>query len=906
MRSRDQAKYRLERFRMGAFVLLFPLIGAACNQSPTGALFDPGFALLGPARFSVYWSDPGVSPETAVDKKIDMQLVKLIDAAEKSVDLAVYNLDRQVIIDAMINARERGVLTRMVGDVDESPTSGYQQVLRYGRVPFSLGNSDAIQHNKFAVVDGKYVFMGTGNYSNSDLDRNNNNFMAIESDTLAADYKTEFEQMFYGRYGARKLPFTSNHSHRVNLTPVEVYFSPYAGEEAVRRMISLVDGAQREVQFIIFAFTHDELTSALIRAAKRGVMVRGVHDYTFVKGTSEEAPRLFSAGRYSPFGPFNREDGNENTAVPGVRSHGGKLHAKTLIIDGSVVCTGSFNWSNNAVNNNDENMMVVYSPFVAAELQKQWDGVWAVSKPVTDQIDHPSGDTANPGDLVISEVMWAGSYTGATFDANDDWIELYNTTNHTIDVSHWILTWEETEFTHYPMPDEFTWYEPGVNTRHLSLGRLTIPSHSYFLLKGATGAISTYDNKISGSKNFSLSSASMHLRLYDLTMTLIDEAGDGGPPFAGKLDSFGARTFSMERIFSGGVALPGTRPGSWYTSNGNNCNGAVTGSCPSGSTLQGTGQIQETYRTGTIGTPNYSGNGSSTIASPSTATGGANNYGNIPVEAYATGSTTAVVKFRWSLLSAPTFGADIASTGCANNVGAITAALDPSDSSKVILTTPAQTAGLRYCVRPTSSPADVVGGTVLANSSIAFDGYGNAQAQLQIYRVYPSQSSGKDVVILQALTSGRVYGLGLYLYDFSSQYPILLYKFQDFNISAGHYIMVTMNNSCDVPCTVASATPEDRRIITANPTPNNVVSLNESSNPTSGGCMGLACNNTWELFSSFGGLATSDGIIFVGASADITAAVPQDVMCYSNRDGDVSPGLMTGGFRDLLKIPQAY
>jgi phosphatidylserine/phosphatidylglycerophosphate/cardiolipin synthase-like enzyme len=337
---------------------------------------DPGF-LFGTALLKIFWSDPGISRETAVDKGIDREWVEFINRAQSTLDLACYNLGRQVIIDAIINARNRGVKVRMVGDVDESVTPGYQTIFRTD-IPFSVGNASGIQHNKFAIADGKYVIMGTGNLTDTDLMMNNNNFAIIESPTLARAYTREFEQMFYGKFASKKSPRTLNRNHRVNFTDMELYFSPYDGEDGMAKMIELVNSAKKEINYMIFAHTHDELTTAFIRAAKRGVLVRGIHDYTFVKGTSMEASRLYNAGRLNPLstGPYNKEDGNENTKIPGRRTSGGKLHCKTLIIDSSIVATGSFNWSNNAINNNDENMLIIYSPFVANELSAQWNSVW--------------------------------------------------------------------------------------------------------------------------------------------------------------------------------------------------------------------------------------------------------------------------------------------------------------------------------------------------------------------------------------------------------------------------------------------------------------------------------------------------------------------------------------------------
>ena len=45
----------------------------------------------------------------------------------------------------------------------------------------------------------------------------------------------------------------------------------------------------------------------------------------------------------------------------------GKMHHKVIIIDESIVITGSYNFSRNAEEKNDENVLVIYSPRLAKE-----------------------------------------------------------------------------------------------------------------------------------------------------------------------------------------------------------------------------------------------------------------------------------------------------------------------------------------------------------------------------------------------------------------------------------------------------------------------------------------------------------------------------------------------------------
>jgi phosphatidylserine/phosphatidylglycerophosphate/cardiolipin synthase-like enzyme len=45
---------------------------------------------------------------------------------------------------------------------------------RYPNAKLIAGNSQSIQHNKFCVIDRRYVMTGTGNITDSEIDRNYN------------------------------------------------------------------------------------------------------------------------------------------------------------------------------------------------------------------------------------------------------------------------------------------------------------------------------------------------------------------------------------------------------------------------------------------------------------------------------------------------------------------------------------------------------------------------------------------------------------------------------------------------------------------------------------------------------------------------------------------------------------
>lgn len=506
-----------------------------------GCLGDPGQKEGVAASF--FFNHPESFEFERAGRLIEETLVREIDSAQSSVSMAVFNFESPLIASALLRAKERGVVVRVTGDIDESDTQGYRSL---AGLDLSLGNLYGIQHNKFIVIDAHTLVTGTGNLSPSGFARNNNHFIVIHDAKLAALYEAEFDQMYLGFFGSSKSPQNKRLAHN---SPVSVYFSPQEGQEAVDELIQLVRSARHSVHYMIFAFTHDELASELIRAAQRGVKVRGIHDSHFVKGVSQEAPRFYRASFHNP-NLSVRVEGNDNV-LPG-SSHGGKMHCKTLIIDAQtpqgVLATGSFNWSSNAVQNNDENLLIIRDEALAKSALVQWHEAWGYSNSLAPLFSGGSGAFGEPGEIIISEVGWAANFGAGPYSApneKDDFVEIYNRGERVIDLSHWALVWKRgaKEFA-YPVPGEYNGAFAPV---------LIAPGEYRVFATGATG--SSFGMalapgsliKISSTKDFFLTGNSLEVSLYDPQMKLIDTTGPfrGAPP--GGVDWPRRQSYSMTR-----------------------------------------------------------------------------------------------------------------------------------------------------------------------------------------------------------------------------------------------------------------------------------------------------------------------------------------------------------------------
>jgi phosphatidylserine/phosphatidylglycerophosphate/cardiolipin synthase-like enzyme len=201
------------------------------------------------------------------------------------------------------------------------------------------------------------------NYTVTDGYLNDNNLLCLRSPELAASFTREFEEMFIDdRFGALSLADTPQARLEIAGTPLEVYFSP--DDSAEGRLVELVRGAQESVDFLAFSFTLDSLRRALLEDAARGVQVRGVIEADQATNAGSELGALREAGLDV------RLDGNDRN-----------MHHKVIVVDGSLVITGSYNFSTSAEENNDENLVVLHSPELASLFLIEFERVLGLAAP---------------------------------------------------------------------------------------------------------------------------------------------------------------------------------------------------------------------------------------------------------------------------------------------------------------------------------------------------------------------------------------------------------------------------------------------------------------------------------------------------------------------------------------------
>ena len=127
-------------------------------------------------------------------------LIRTIDRAERSIELAVFSFTDGAVADALGRAAERGVVVRAILDQRQARQKSSQAItLRARRCQVRLLSGTGrgwLMHHKFLLVDGRLLWTGSYNFTGN-ADRNNaENGLVLEDPKVAARYREEFERIW--------------------------------------------------------------------------------------------------------------------------------------------------------------------------------------------------------------------------------------------------------------------------------------------------------------------------------------------------------------------------------------------------------------------------------------------------------------------------------------------------------------------------------------------------------------------------------------------------------------------------------------------------------------------------------------------------------------------------------------
>jgi len=384
--SSSQKSGRTSQLIAIAAVVVIVIMGGVylCTGEDPIGLFDPGkgtpvapvtaqaptpTAGAGPAPSSrtwweVYFTNPNkINDPDNLRGSIPEKLIAYINEAEQTIHVAAFEFNLTPVAEALIAAHKRGVEVQWVTDdengLDADWEEGHGQfaMLEGAGIEVKDDGRSALMHNKFWVFDDQTVWTGSTNITVNGNFRNNNNVIVIHSPEVATMFEREFQEMWAGQFGPTSPSTVDLQSTVVARTPVQVLFA--AEDKAISHLVPLVESAQESIRIMAFSFTHDALGEAMLQRAQDGVDVKGIFE---TRGSETEYSELTIL--YCAKVPV-RQDGNPGT-----------FHHKVIVIDDKILITGSLNFSNNADESNDENVVVIESKTISDKYLQEFERRW--------------------------------------------------------------------------------------------------------------------------------------------------------------------------------------------------------------------------------------------------------------------------------------------------------------------------------------------------------------------------------------------------------------------------------------------------------------------------------------------------------------------------------------------------
>lgn len=356
----------MKRVLLSAILGLFAILAGIASLSASNL----------PEGFQVIFNDASHSQSNG----IDTELIKLIESADKSVAAAFYSIGRVAIVEAFIEAANRlGIDNiRIITDANNRHLSACKRLEAAGlhvidETCDGWSGDSLNSHNKFCVIDGKTVWTGSYNITDSGTIYNNNHAVVIDCPDLAQTYLIEFNEMWGAEFGPPgDCSFSTNKRTVVdnlvicNGVPIEVYFSPTKNPSpntAYDALMNSMDETMDSIHFCMFTFTQTNLAGKLIQKHQDGIHVQGVMD-------EYQASAPYSVYKYL------KNNYVDVLTSKQIEPHANLLHHKFAVFDANLstarVVTGSYNWTLAAQTINDENTLIIHDQAIAWEFYKEF------------------------------------------------------------------------------------------------------------------------------------------------------------------------------------------------------------------------------------------------------------------------------------------------------------------------------------------------------------------------------------------------------------------------------------------------------------------------------------------------------------------------------------------------------
>ncbi|QLE54707.1 DUF655 domain-containing protein [Nostoc sp. TCL26-01] len=278
-------------------------------------------------------------------------------------------------------------------------------ILQNAKIPWIDDQADGsagsqLMHHKFVVVDNRFVIITSANLTLSDTSGdftnatslgNANNLLQIDSPEVATLFTEEFNIMWGdgmggktdSKFGVNK-PIRPPQTIILGNNKITIHFSPTPTTQPWSNTSNgligeTLNSASQSVDMALFVFSEQRLANILEQRHQQNVKIRALIDRQFAYRSYSEALDMMGIDLSNKCqNELDNQPWKNPLTTVGVPTlpQGDLLHHKFAIIDNQRVITGSHNWSDAANHGNDETLIVIDNPTIAAHYEREFTSLY--------------------------------------------------------------------------------------------------------------------------------------------------------------------------------------------------------------------------------------------------------------------------------------------------------------------------------------------------------------------------------------------------------------------------------------------------------------------------------------------------------------------------------------------------
>ena len=319
-------------------------------------------------------ADSSVTPKDESDD-IFHQIRESISGAKKSIQVEMFGLGQEEIVDLLIAKKKEGLDVQVVldpvnEDYEKEKAVSAKKLQKAGVEVLFYPIREADEQNRFAqinhvkmlIIDGDEAIIGGMNWGSHS---HNNHDVDVRIQGPLVDRMEKLFNKDYEKSGGKSpLPIekTPVHPEGNSLASLATSSDDPKERQIKATLHRAIREAKESIQCELFFLTDWSLTKALVEAKERGVDVKVLLNPSEIDGNrlnEKSAETLKKAGVEVKW------------FVPDEKT-GSKLHAKMGVFDGQEVILGSANWSGNGLQWNREANVDVIDKDVAGFYSKMF------------------------------------------------------------------------------------------------------------------------------------------------------------------------------------------------------------------------------------------------------------------------------------------------------------------------------------------------------------------------------------------------------------------------------------------------------------------------------------------------------------------------------------------------------